>query len=86
MSANIYYEFINPKKAKSLSVLAPSRFLGAMAKSGMAIPGTVTAADLDRLQAMAAAYGDSKDNPYFDLAELLQEAPEGTEIRLWAEY
>jgi phage major head subunit gpT-like protein len=86
VSANIYFERVNPKKAKSLGVGAPSSFLKAMQTAGMEIPCNVGHAHWEKINAMAAVYGDNDDNPFRKLANLILELPDDGELRLWAEY
>lgn len=85
MSATIYWDIVNPKRA-SLGVGAPQSFITAMSRAGMELPCTVGHIEYDKINAMAAVYGDNSDNPYRKLCELILELPSDGLIRLEAEY
>lgn len=85
MSANIYFEPENVNHA-SVPVGAPSSFITAMQRTfGADNNWHLSAADLDTLNGMAAAYGGKdRDNPYVFLIQKITDLD--CSIHVWAVY
>ena len=82
MSASICWRPADPKP-KRLSVGAPSAFMETMTRAGMALPCTLTEAEVPILRGMAATWRHEGTNPY---EQILDAIGAYSIIELWPEY
>jgi hypothetical protein len=81
MSANIYWEAINPNP-KSLHVMAPSWFMECLERADMGLPNTFGESDIPTLRGLAATMKDDR-NPFKELIEAIQK---NGSVNVWYEY
>ena len=81
MSANIYWEAINPNP-KSLYVMAPSWFMECLERADMGLPYTFGESDIPTLRGLAATMKDDR-NPFKELIEAIEK---NGEVNVWYEY
>jgi hypothetical protein len=83
MTANIYWEKIDPKP-KDLGVGAPSSFIDSLKKAGLGFPCELDHKAVPVLAGMAAMWEHKNStNPYAELVEIINK---NGRIKVWAEY